>query len=308
MSLTSMIKGKTEKDIEFQNILKNIINPRPLFTTVSSKKAFSSEYEELAPYSLSNPYYSTIVGMAFDYISRFIIAKKLKDKNIKKLAYSNLVAEHGLKKMEKITEKKLYKILDKKYEQGKKVCERFINKEKINFDEILYFSGYLASLESIARSGLPPLDINKSLIEDIDIEIINDLRILSNVFQNNFMNSEIINEDSNVIFNPKFSIGSICCGGADADVLIDGTLYDFKCTKSRTYSWIECAQLVGYYLLSIINIRCGETDDEQIINNLAFYRSRYGEIEKFNVTLLDENKVEQAIEELGKLWGLEFSM
>lgn len=310
MSLKSMIKGKTEKDIKFQNVLKNIITPRPSFITVSEKIAFSSEYEELSPYTLSNPYYATLVGMAFDYIARFIIAKKLKDKNIKKLAYSNIVAKHGLEIMKRMTDKKLYKILDKKYEKGIKTCEQFINSKKIDFDEILYFSGYLASLESVARSGIPPLDIKKGLINDLDIEIINDLRILCEIFSNKFINSEIIRENSNVIFNPKFGVASMFCGGADADVFVDGILYDFKCTKSRGYSWIECAQLVGYYLLNIIDIRCGGRgigiNDEHSIQKLAFYRSRYGEIEIIDVNLFDEDKVEQGIEELRKLWGLQF--
>ena len=75
MSLKSMLSGNTEEEIQFQNILKNIINPRPSFTTVSGKKAFSDEYEELAPYSLSNQYYSILVGMGFDYLARFIVAK-----------------------------------------------------------------------------------------------------------------------------------------------------------------------------------------------------------------------------------------
>lgn len=90
MSLKSMLIGKTEKDTQFQNALKNIINPRPSFTTVSGKKAFSDEYEELVPYSLSNPYYSTLIGMSFDYLARFIVAKNLKNINNKKFAYSNL--------------------------------------------------------------------------------------------------------------------------------------------------------------------------------------------------------------------------
>ncbi|MDF2891786.1 MAG: hypothetical protein K0R80_2153 [Clostridia bacterium] len=313
MSLTSTLQGKTEKDKKFQDIIKTIINPRPSFTTVSGKKAFSAEYEELVPYSLSNPYYATLVGVGFDYLARFIVANKIKNTNSKRSAVNNLVAGNGLKRLEKITEKRLYDELDKKYKNSVKMCEGFVNDGKSNLDEMLYIAGYLASLEIVARSGMPPQDIKKSLIVDTDIEVINDLRILCNLFENIFISSGILNENSSVIFNPRFGIVSMHCGGADADIFIDGTLYDFKCTKSKGYNWSDCAQIVGYYLLNIIDIRCGghgigidEYGDEYSIDRLAFYRSRYGEIENLEVELLGENKVEQGIEEIRKLWGLKF--
>jgi hypothetical protein len=101
-------------------------------------------------------------------------------------------------------------------------------------------------LETVARSGLPPVDINISLIEDTDNEIINDLRALCNVFKDKFINSGIFKENEDVVFNPHFGVVvSLHVGGADADIFINGTLYDFKCTKSRGYSWTECAQIVG---------------------------------------------------------------
>jgi hypothetical protein len=68
-----------------------------------------------------------------------------------------------------------------------------------------------------------------------------------------------------------------------------------------------------YYLLNTIDIKCGgsgigldQFGSEYGIDRLAFYRSRYGEIESFDVELLDENKVEQGIEELIKTWKLRF--
>ncbi len=308
MSLKSMLKGKAQKDIEFQKIIKSIIDPRPTFTTVSGKKPFSEEYEELVPYSLSKPYNSTLVGTGFDYLARFIIAKNLKDLDVKKHAYNNLVAEYGLKKLGKIIDKNLYNTVKRKYEKGIKECEQFINNKKVDYDELLNFSGYLASLETVARSGIPPLDIKKSLIDDTETEIINDLRMLCDVFSNRFIDAGILKANSCVIFNPNFGFASMLCGGADADIFIDGTLYDFKCTKSKEYKWIECAQIVGYYLLHIIDKKCGgygigfdEIGDANSIINLAFYRGRFGEIENLDVKLLDEEKVEHAIEALRKI-------
>jgi len=100
MSLTSMLKGKTERDQHFQSILRNLINTKPPFYTRSGREPFSKEYEELVPYSLSSPFQASLVGTGFDYLARFIIAKNINNKQDKKTAYSNLVAEKGLIKLD----------------------------------------------------------------------------------------------------------------------------------------------------------------------------------------------------------------
>ncbi len=133
---------------------------------------------------------------------------------------------------------------------------------------------------------------------------------MCDVFNKKFVSSGIIKEQNNeIIFNPTFGLVSMFVGGADADVYLNGTLLDFKCTKDKGYKWVDFAQLVAYYLLSIISVRCGDigiNNDETAVYRLAFYRGRFGEIEYINVKLLGEDKIEQAISELQKLWGLKF--
>lgn len=314
MSLTSMLKGKTEKDIQFQKILKNIIYPTPSFSTLSGKKAFSMEYQNLVPYSLSKTYYASVVGICFDYLARFMIARYIKNAKVKKRAYENLVAEQGLEIFRYfIREKSIYQEIEENYKEGLNLCARFINNKRSDFDKIINFSGHLASLEVIARTGMPPTDLRASFLDDTNIEITEDLKKLCNVFEEKFINSALLNEKSEVIFNPNFEIASISCGGADADIFIDGTLYDFKCTKNRNYDWVQCAQLVGYYMLNVINTRCGGKGmgkdnyrKQYEIDRVSFYRSRYGEIETLDIKLLDKNKLEDGIEEVRKMLGLEF--
>lgn len=311
MSLSSMLKGKSEKEIQLQNILKNLITPRPSFATLSGKKAFSEEYEDLAPYNLSNPYYSTLVGMAFEYLVRLIVAKNLKNDIDKTPTYSRLMSGIAFKFLGRTTDRSTMEVLKRKYRDGQKACEAYTNRQECDFDEILNFAGYLASLEAIVRSGgIPPNDINKSLVEDTNKEIVESLRTLSRVFEEKFIGGGILKENSTVIFNPAFSpLISLCCSRAYGDMFIDGTLYSFKCNKSKGYSWTECAQMIGHYLLTVIDLRYSRNDinlDEDTIERLAFYRSRCGEIEYMDIKSFDKNKVEKAIEELIRLWGLEF--
>lgn len=49
---------------------------------------------------------------------------------------------------------------------------------------------------------------------------------MCDVFQERFIPT--INSSSKIIYNPNFGVASAFVGGADGDVIIDGTLYDFK--------------------------------------------------------------------------------
>jgi len=76
MSLTSLLSKNTPECLEFQNILREIIPSKKQFYTVSGNFAFSNEYQEALSIELSNNYDYSVVGTAFDYLARIIIAKK----------------------------------------------------------------------------------------------------------------------------------------------------------------------------------------------------------------------------------------
>ncbi len=75
MSLTSILKSSKERDKEFQSILREIIPKKNEFYTLSGKSAFTKEYEMVVPYTLTNPYQASLVGTAFDYLARAMIAQ-----------------------------------------------------------------------------------------------------------------------------------------------------------------------------------------------------------------------------------------
>ena len=85
MSLSSKLAGKNSEDKELQEILKEILPKKEKFKTVSGKEAFSTNTVDKAPYNLSNKYYSSLVGIAFDYLARFtvgILLQKIKKRHI----------------------------------------------------------------------------------------------------------------------------------------------------------------------------------------------------------------------------------
>jgi len=306
MSLKSKITGSTAADKEFQQIIKGILPPKELFYTSSGNLPFSTQNEARVPYMLSNPYDATVVGTAFDYLARVIIAKNIKQN--KNGAYCNLVAENGLNVLKKLVEPQEFKGLQQKFSNGIGLFEKYVFDENVSIKEIVPTACYLAKLEHIKRSGIPPQNIQKSLLDNTENEIIQDLENLCSVFIDTFIDSNIVNASSVVVFNPTFGMPSFHCGGADADIFIDGTLYDFKTSKDSGYKWQEIAQIIGYYLLNCLATLIDDPFAHLIdyeIEKLALYKARYGEIVYFDVCRLDESRLSDTVNTLKSYFELE---
>ena len=78
-----------------------------------------------------------------------------------------------------------------------------------------------------------------------------------------------------VYLNPTFGQASSLVGGADADLIIDGSLIDIKTTKNLSFTVKQWRQLIGY--LTLIDIQ-GKFD----IDKAGIYFSRHGYIYNFD--------------------------
>lgn len=296
MSLTSLLKGKKDQDRLVQQILRNIIPAKSDFYTLSGKDPFSSKYVIRAPYQLDKPYDSSVVGTAFDYLARFIIAQKIKDYRLSVLEKLN--ASRGLDIVHAYFPSNIRKKVQGKYEQGIKKVRGFIMNHSYSISEVVPYASFLARLEIIMRSGMLPKDVQASLLDDENEKIICDLENLCDVFYKVFIKSNVITPDSTVIFNPHFGLASRSCGGADADIFIDGTLYDFKTSKSSGYKWQDVAQLLGYYCLDNIAKKISDQRSslyKHKIERVALYKARFGELEYIDLSYMNRENVDEAV-------------
>ncbi|MDV2581577.1 hypothetical protein [Alkalibacillus haloalkaliphilus] len=299
MSLTSLLKGSHPTQKEFQAILREVIPDKKSFLTNSGNKAFSkADYEVLAPNNLVNNDDSSVVGIAFDYLARIMIARVVKRNRSE--SYSNITAGNGLFVLSRFLKKHPSKMsrVESEYKKSEENLIAFANNDQ-NIKGLFVDVCFLAKLERIFRSGLPPSNIyRESFFDTPGDDVILDLELLCDVFQENFIPTITPNSDIN--YNPHFGIASGFVGGADADIIVDGKLYDFKTGKQVGYNWKEVAQLVGYYLLNEISldVRKEEEIDDSYqyldIEQLAFYRARYGEVEYIDVSYFDKETIETA--------------
>ena len=275
MSLTQFINNSPI----FQEFIRTIIPTRSDFYTLSGKTPFSKDYIYLAPNNGLTSVKSSISGTAFDYIARLTIAQTNPGK-YSSIVCQDLVAQRGLQILSRKIPSKASKRFDRKYCKAIDAIKKFIRKE-VDSLYIADYLVYLAKLELVYRSGglIPQEGVESILVSES--EIIEDLICLHSVFEDNFI-AQNISCHSSVIFNPHFGKYSNLIGGADADIIIDNTLYDFKTIVSKGYSWKHTAQLVSYFFMNILNCSMANnmsTDLKlQNVRYLALYQARYGEI------------------------------
>lgn len=300
MSLTSMLKGTTQEQKNFQLIFRELLDSGIEFKTTSGKEVFSkTEYVMKAPNNLVNKYNSGLVGTAFDYLVRIMISRITKVNRTS--VFKDTIAEKG------------YQILEHNlkghFQQKINLSKRFINikksiekypKNKKHINELINDAIFLAKLENIFRSrSLPENYLEDSFFDEAEGEIISDLENLCEVFQLDFINS-YVNSESTVIYNPGFGCCSAFVGGADGDIIIDGTLYDLKTVKDSGYKWQDTAQLLGYYLFNELSADISEASDwEEFyspynIKRVALYKARFGEIEYLEIDKIDQREIEKA--------------
>lgn len=325
MSLTGLLNNK-----DVNEFFKKIKPNKNEFYTLSGKTPFSNEYEEQFPYGLDIPYDSTLIGTAFDYLARFEIARSIKNNkadSYKMLYYG--IPKSGLNKVGIVTnDRKFIERLEEYLNDTLETIKKYVNNEIDNYEILLNKVLFLARLEHCYRMGwmgtYKQLKDNELINNEIGDMSLDQLEKLINWFTDfkpnltkelkNMLISlrecfikTVVNENSLVIFNPTFGKASELVNGADADIYIDGTLYDFKTTKKYGYVGKDVYQIVGYYLLKNIDDKYTFYYDERgklssslfnkDIDRIAFYKVRFGEIEYLKTSYLRKFNKRKVLEE-----------
>jgi len=212
-----------------------------------------------------------VVGSAFDYLLRFYI-KRL-----------NPRAESRRWVVERVPHKNASAIV----EDAKVSYEKYLTSGVID-DQLLESVVRLASLEPFYRSsGLR----GSEYVGQCDRGEVEDLRALISL-----VDPKLFTAKHTVLLNPTFGEGSILVEGADADLIIDDTIFDIKTVMHLQVRRDTYNQLIGYYTLSTIGGISGVERNYQI-NKLAVYFSRFAEVRTFDIAdIIDANKFPSFVE------------
>lgn len=304
MSLKTYLSGKSSEEIEFQNIIKEIQPKKTQLKTLSGNIPFSKDFSMLAPYNLKVPSNSMTVGTAFDYLARFQVAQVIN--NNKEDSYSNLVAGRFFELFKDQIDNKTYNKLYEKYNKGLEYINQFVHSSNSIDDELIEIAYFFALLERSKRGRMLSDDLN-SYFSNAPEEISEDLVNLTSVFNKCFI-KKVVKPDSDAIFNPHFGLCSTSVGGADADIYIDGTLYDFKTSKSKGYVGKDWQQVISYYIFEQINLLNNDIlatfNEEHDIKTIAIYLARFGEVIYIDTDFISDELKYQSMKELMNLFSI----
>lgn len=215
------------------------------------------------PVIANNP---KLVGSAYDYLLRFMIARA----NQNKLVERSWVAENALAYF-KDDSPRLYKKMKTYVDYARKHFNRYLATGELT-DNLIKLSLHLALIDAVYRSQNTDIDI--TTVDEKDIE---DLRKLISITDVNLFKAK------NVCYlNPTFGIGSYLVGGADADLIVDDTIIDFKTVQSGRILPDDILQLIGYYFLTRIGSINGRGKKAEIAN-LGIYSSRHATLHTFSI-------------------------
>lgn len=260
MSLTSIIKDGFSRVV-----IANIPIPKDKFEP--------SKYCVACPKTKN---YS-LIGTQFDYLLRSEL-KRIRPNSIE----NGFIAENSIALVDesiklfgyfqagnkKIGEMELLAMrsVAKKYQEERTV---FIT-GGILTDSFIHITIRFARMDVVYRAGI--YDDVENDVEPLDIE---EMRALYNLIPEGFKN-----QASNIMLDPTFGNASSMVGGADVDLIMDGTMIDIKTTKEMKLDAYLWSQIVGYLILADEALKTEK--GFPIIENLGLYFSRYGYLWKMN--------------------------
>lgn len=196
--------------------------------------------------------------------------------------------------------KKVLKFLKDGYNNLLKPIREYIHGDYIGDEILIDVSIVLAKMEHMKRSGVGAVQISRLFDYDTENQCVkNELFKMIKSFRNVFI--PLVSSDSVVVYNPHFGIGSRMVGGADADIYLDGVIYDFKTTIKNGWSSVDAIQITGYYLLDAVSKKIEDKRNDLFqypIEKIALYKVRYEEIAYFDVKEIQENVIINAVRDL----------
>ena len=205
-----------------------------------------------------------VVGTAFDYLVGFVIEHNSPGKIFGK---SDLVADKAISilKHHGQTDRKLVRDAEGRVDVCRVHASVFVEDGRLTRE----FVGSLleiSQLDQLYRAGAPPrLPLYRASNADID-----DVLAMYSV-----MPKERLTASQEAYIGPDFGHASTLVGGADADFVIDGALMDTKTTLKPSITLDMWCQVVGYYLLNLIERNVGAP--YMPIDRIGIYMARFGQ-------------------------------
>ena len=252
------------------------------FKETFPKPRLSPKRELLAP-PLTKNY--IVIGNAFDYLLRFHLKQKYPtlSKGREWVVHDGLWAIKELKMTPR-----LYKVAKNIVKNAEIQYNQFLLTGVLN-DDLIRSCILFSQIDTIYRTGGGYYPDTLEDFLHVDENDIQDLKNLISIVPFNEFKPDV-----GIFLNPIFGSGSDMVGGSDVDLIIDNSIIDIKATKNFYIPPTYWYQIIGYYLLYLVDIDEPTSEKnypgfpETKINQIGFYFARHGFLWKFPVEQIIE--------------------
>jgi len=225
----------------------------------------------------ANPTHAGLIGTALDYLLRVHVAvlnTKVRERQWiaesavdllrSRISARRSIFADGSRRANRGVIKRAEEIVSDARDEYAKCKRRQCVTAKMSHCALL-----LAQLDTFYRCGILSEEFGRARESDIG-DLRRMLTIARGLLDCPFVASRIC------VLNPGFKKASFLVNGADADLIVDDTLIEFKATKHLRFTAEMFHQLVGYYLLYKIGGIAPEVPPRTRIRHLGVYFARYG--------------------------------
>lgn len=228
-----------------------------------------------------NPTHASLVGTAFDYLLRLHVTLSndgvwtrpwIAEEALEKLTFRAAAGMPLFPPGVAGNPRSLVRRAKAMFANAQAQHDRCCDTGRIH-DSMLQSCLHLAQLDTFYRCGLVSATFGEVSSGDVQ-DLRNLLDLASSVAPSPFANASFC------LLNPSFNEASSLVGGADADLLLDDTLFEIKTTKRLALTAETFRQLLGYVVLhKIAGVTRGSRRKVEI-KHIAVYLSRFGVIAK----------------------------
>ena len=298
MSIVTILKNEEFPD--FKYYIKTNVPRKKAFVSNVSCKPFS-KIEMCVDYGQIKPSQARAIGTISDYMFCLVLARfvsKNKDTIYESLNYSAIqIYERCIKNNFLTNDRSREK---QHFEDAIRATKNYVYNKNDTIEAVIQAAYTITKMDNYLNYNAwgSKEQFFSSLLMTCEDEVVAQVKQLICVFQNKFIESGLVHENSTVICHLSFDPWSFVCGGGVADIYIDGVLYDFKSTKDIGYHWEDVGQVYAYYLLSCLVKRSYDQENSKDENNqteeldvkkIAVYFSRYGDIESCDLLQCGKN-------------------
>jgi hypothetical protein len=211
-----------------------------------------------------------LIGIAFDYIIRFVLQQKYPHA-VDKPWIAELVVNHGqLGEISHQYGRDVAVQVKEAFNTAKQKVQEYRTTGVVT-NNLFRSALLLAQIDPFFRAGKLPIPFGV-----IDPEDVEDLRALYEALPMDLFVSNKV-----CLLDPTFG-ASLLVGGADVDLVLDHCMIDIKTTMKLSIQREHYNQLIGYYLLSRIDGITGVPKGYEI-SSFGIYFSRYGYLHTWNI-------------------------